>query len=406
MIIHLKDLPEKRNYIILKRKFMKIILKILEDKKYPWKIRNKIKNGKISIKKLKNIFKKENISLKKIENNVYWIGGNNSKGLSNPRSPINFATRSGARFIAAIINDGTLTKEGKNSHGRLMYDNFDKSQRESIIKDYLNIFGGNKNEIAFRNTEKKKYLEFSSITRDIVELVIKAKGPKCESNLLMPEFILKNKETMLGWVEQTIADEGEVKYNPKKYRRAIAWRRSLDITNSIKHNINKETSIRQLPKKIQILVENQKCNLIEYEKKILDSLGINYLIFNLGIYPTTKNKIRTKWQILIQKRENLLKLRKLITIPSKEKNKKFSQAVKSYIRYKEIPNIRKTILKLGRGNKNFTAKDFKRRMNYKNIGNTYKWLKIFEKQGLIKKIKESKYGQGRYRRSAEYKLIF
>ena len=189
MMIHFWSLPKNRNYIILKEEFKKKIIKKLKNKGYPWKIINKIENKKISIQKIKGISKKENIPLSLIEENIIWIGGNNSKGLSNPGFPINFSSREGARFIAAIINDGTLTKESKNSHGRLMYDNFDETLRDSVIQDYLKIFGGKKNEIAFRNTEKKKYLEFSSVIRDIVELVIKDKGPKCESNLNIPNFI-------------------------------------------------------------------------------------------------------------------------------------------------------------------------------------------------------------------------
>ena len=83
MIIHFWDLPESRNYIILKEKFKEEILKILEDKKYLFKIINKIKNGKISIIKLKIISKKECIPLDLIEQNIIWIGGNNSKGIPN-----------------------------------------------------------------------------------------------------------------------------------------------------------------------------------------------------------------------------------------------------------------------------------------------------------------------------------
>ncbi len=405
MKIHFWELPEKRNYISFKKKTKERLLKILEEKKYPWKIRNKIKNGKISIEKLKKISKKEKILPNELEKNILWIGGNNSKGLSNPKFPITFSTRNGARFIAAIINDGTLTKEGKESHGRLMYDNFDESQRESLIKDYLIIFGGNKEEIAFRNTEKKKYLEFSSVIRDLIELVIRDKGAKCEINIQMPKFVLNDKATMLGWIEQTIADEGEVKFFPEKYRRAIVWRRSLDITSNINKKIKKGISIRKLPKKVQDLVEKQVCNLIESEKKILEMLEIEYTIFNLGIYPTTKRKIRTRFQINIEKRENLIKLRKIIKIPSVKKDKKFTKAIKSYKRYMEIPKIKKTLLKLGREKTIFTAKDLKIKMNYKNMGNTYKWLEKFEKQRLIKKIRKSSYGKGGYKKPAEYKLL-
>ncbi|MDD5192528.1 MAG: hypothetical protein PHH54_03905 [Candidatus Nanoarchaeia archaeon] len=410
MIIHFWSLPENRNYITLKEELKKKIIKELKNKKYSWKLINRMENKKISIQKIKAISKKEDFSLSLIEENILWIGGNNSRGLSNPKFPINFRTRNGARFIAAIVNDGTLTKESKNGHGKLMYDNFDESLRNSVMQDYMTIFGGNKNEIAFRNTEKKKYLEFSSVIRDIVELVIKDKGPKCESNILLPSFILKDKETMAGWIEQTIADEGEVKHYPTKsyadrYRRAIIWRRSLDVTNTFNKKINKTIAFGKLSLSTQKILLKLRCNLIESEKEILRLMGVNYSLYNLGIYPTIKNKIRTRWQIGITKRENLLKLRKLIKIPSVSKDKKFKAIVKEFVRYKEPLKIKEAILNLGENGKLFTSLDLVRKMNYKQTNTAIKWIKTFEKQNLIRKAKESSYGNGKYRQPAVYELI-
>ena len=44
-------------------------------------------------------------------------------------------------------------------------------------------------------------------------------------------------------------------------------------------------------------------------------------------------------------------------------------------------------------------------MNYKQTNTAIKWIKIFEKEGLIKKIKESSYGNGKYRTPSQYMLI-
>jgi len=405
MIIHFWELPEKRTYILLKRKFRNKILKILENKNYPFKISDKIKNGKISVHKLKKISKDENISLENIEKNILWIGGNNSRGLTNTKFPINFLSKNAARFIAAIINDGTLTKENSNSYGRLMYDNFDESLRNSVLNDSLIVFGGKSDEIAFRNTEKKKYLEFSSIVRDIVELVLKYKGPKCESNLKIPEFVFKNKDLISGWIEQTIADEGEVKYYPNTYRRAIIWRRSLDVSNLFREKVEKDIPLRKLPERIQKLLQNQECYLISGEEKMLNFLGVKYQKYNLGVYPTVKNKIRTRWQISITKRENLLKLRSLIKIPSNLKDKKFTSFTKEFVRFKEPLKVRDTAIKLGKKQNSFTSFDLKKKMDYKTTNTANKWINLFEKQGLIKKIKESSYGGGNYRSPAKYKII-
>jgi len=43
-------------------------------------------------------------------------------------------------------------------------------------------------------------------------------------------------------------------------------------------------------------------------------------------------------------------------------------------------------------------------MDYKETNTSIKWLKLFEKEGLIKKIKESSYGGGSYRKPAEYEI--
>jgi len=410
MIIHFWQLPKKRTYIILKEKFKRRVIKVLDKKKYPWKTKNKIINGKISIQKINPIAKKEKIPLLEIEKSIIWIGGNRSKGLSHPKFPISFNTREGSRFIAAIINDGCLTKKEEKGYGRLMYDNFDSSIRESVISDYLKIFGGKKEEIAFRNSEKKKYLEFSSVIRDITELVIKDKGAKCESNILLPLFILKNKEAMTGWIEQTIADEGEVKHYPTKnyadkYRRAIVWRRSLDVSSLFNKRIEKDTPLRRLPQEIQEALQKQECNLINSEEKILRLLGIEYTLYNLGIYPTVKHKVRTRWQISITKRENLLKLRNLIKIPSNSKDEKFTEMMGGFIRYKELLEVKEAIKKIGKRKNSFTSIDLKKKMNYKETNTAIKWLKIFENRGLLKKIRESSYGGGKYRQPAAYSLI-
>ncbi|MCD6476782.1 MAG: hypothetical protein J7K26_01270 [Candidatus Aenigmarchaeota archaeon] len=405
MLIHFWDLPEKRNYVLFNKKFNKKIIKILKDRKYEYKMLDRFKNRKIKIRTIKKLSSELNIDLRNFEKNISWIGGLNSKGLSNPRLPFNFSNRNGARFISAIVNDGCLTRKGKNGYCRLMYDNFDKTIRRSVINDYLSIFGGQRKEIAFRNYDKKKYLEFTSVIRDVLELILKKKGPKTETNIAIPNFVFKDKENMLGWLEQTIADEAEIKYYPNKYRRSIVWRRSFDVTNIFNEKIKTTIPLRRLSSKLQKLVQEQKCNLIEGERKILETINLSYRIYNLGVYPTTKNKIRTKWQISITRRENLLKLRKMIKIPSKEKDKIFSNMCKEFRRYKEPLKIKQTIVNLGKNKRTFTAIDLKLKMRYKNISTTYKWLNKFEKEGLIKKIKLSTYGKGHYRKPAKYKLI-
>src|SRR3989338_2863899 len=126
-MIHFWELPENRNYILLKEDFKNNIIENLKDKNLLNRQFRKIKNQKIRIKTIKNIVNLLNLDLDLVERNIVWIGGSNSKGLHNPILPINIKGRAFARFIAGIMNDGCLTKENKNSYGRLMYDNFDKT---------------------------------------------------------------------------------------------------------------------------------------------------------------------------------------------------------------------------------------------------------------------------------------
>jgi hypothetical protein len=405
MIIHFWELPERRNYILLKEKFKIKVMKKIRADNYPWKFRSRVERNKISILKIKKIAEEQKIPLEEFEKNMCWIGGNNSKGISNPNFPINLKTKNAVRFIAAIVNDGTLTKESEGSKGRLMYDNYDKSLRDSIMKDYLQTFGGKPNEVAFRCTEKKKYFEFCSVARDIMEIILQAKGPKCETNLSIPRFILEDNSLASAWIEQTIADEGEVKYFPQRFRRAIVWRRSIDVTEVYDWKISKDTSIRKLPKNLQEIIEKQRCELISQEEILLDNLGITYRLYNIGIYLTSKNKIRARWQIGITKRENLLKLRKLIKIPAKEKEDKFTLMTQGFKRFKEPLKIKKAIISLGKKKNEFTSIDLKIKMNYKKLNCANKWINHFQKEGLIKKVQDSYYGGKSPRNPAKYSLI-
>ena len=177
--------------------------------------------------------------------------------------------------------------------------------RKSVKRDALFVFGGNKHTIKEWIKEKDQYLSFPSVIRDTLLLITKFKGSKSENNPPIPLFILENKDLMYGWIEQTIADEGHVKYYPKKYRREIIWRRSF----------NKNLDI---------------CKLNRDETKILDKLGCYYTLNNIGDYKTKKGVEKIRLQIRISRRRNLSKLREIIVIPHKHKNEVFTEMIKSY----------------------------------------------------------------------------
>ena len=227
-----------------------------------------------------------------IEKNIIWIGNRNSHGVINPKLQFNFSSRAGARFMAAICNDGWI------SDG-VYYSNKDPALRQSVIRDTLQIFGGNEKTVREWIKIKDQYLSFPSIIRDTMLIHTKFKGIKSENNPSIPSFISKDTELICGWIEQTIADEGCVKYYPKEYRREIIWTRSID------------SRIKEF-------------KLHEEEKRFLKKLGIVFTVYIMGRYNTIRNIPKVRLGIRISRKENLLKLRKLITIPGSKKNELLS----------------------------------------------------------------------------------
>ena len=75
-----------------------------------------------------------------IEKNIKWIGYFNSQGIINPKLPFNFCSRGGARFLAAICNEGWISDA-------MYYSNSKSESRESVKNDALKEFGGNNQAI-------------------------------------------------------------------------------------------------------------------------------------------------------------------------------------------------------------------------------------------------------------------
>lgn len=377
-IIHFWDLPNKL-YVILDSKFkdrlMKEFMKVLRTKYNANKvtgiqretISNIINKTKPTIRidylfKIIEVIGKEKFNLSNVEKNIRWIGDFKSQGIVNPKLPFNFNSREGARFLAAICNDGGI------SHNAY-YCNEDKDLRESVKKDTLTIFGGDYDVIAERIKGNDHFLQFTSIIRDVLILMTGFKGIKSENNPSIPSFILNNEELICGWIEQTIADEGCVKYYPQTYRREIVWKRAY------KSDLN-------------------DYKLTANEIKMLDRIGINYDIYNVGNYKTTRGINKSTMLIRIAGRENLLKLRKLIKIPHKKKDKTFTDITNGFVRYKEPLRIKEVIIRICKEKGHVTSPDLKYELNYKNIETAYKWLKFYSKNELLSCIKEYAYSKG------------
>ncbi len=311
-IIHFWNLSNKIHVVLdsnFKDKLMKEFMKITKTKYNANKltgikritISNFINKEKCKIRidfllKIIEIINKKEFNLNNIEKNIRWVGDFRSHGIINPKLPFNFNSRKGARFLAAICNEGWI------SDG-MYYSNSKNGSRKSVKNDALKVFGGNNQTIRDWIKEKDQYLSFPSIMRDIVNILTDFKGIKSERNPNIPFFILKDKDLMRGWVEQTIGDEGHVKYYPDSFRREVIWRRSCDSKFS-------------------------KCNLISDELKILTKLGIKFDLKNIGSYYTKKNKKKFRSQIRISRKENLKRLANL-KIPDSFKNRLLLKMLRS-----------------------------------------------------------------------------
>ncbi|MBU1198781.1 MAG: helix-turn-helix transcriptional regulator [Nanoarchaeota archaeon] len=386
MKVHINQLPVKRNYVFLNENYYDSLFnkifetcfsianasRLLDISKSALGRFSRKENKRIRIDFLLKISDFLNIPLEEIENKIVWIGNNQSHGIINPNLPFNFNSRAGARFLAAICNEGWISDGA-------YYSNSSKELRYSVKNDALSVFGGDNDTIREWIKEKDQYLAFPSIIRDVLILITKFKGVKSVNNPPVPSFILENKKLIFGWIEQTIADEGHVKYYDDKYRREIIWRRSFN------KNLN-------------------ECKLNTDERKMLDKIGISYDVKNIGTYKTKKGIEKIRLQIRLSKRKNLLKLRKQILIPCNRKNKTLTKMMRGFVRYKEPLKVKDAINQLCKDRGFVTSIMLKREMNYKNTTTACVWLKKYLNKGFIK-IMEPGYYHSRGRRiAAKYTL--
>ncbi len=312
------------------------------------------------------------LDLEGAQRNIMWIGHFNSKGIINPKLPFNFNSRKGARFLAAICNEGWI------SDGTY-YSNSSQELRDSVKKDALSVFGGDKNTIKEWIRENDRYLAFPSVMRDALMLITKFKGVKSENNPPVPEFILKDKNLICGWIEQTIADEGHVKYHKKLYRREINWKRSF--SESLDSYI-----------------------ISEAERQMLTKIGIRHNMYNTERYKTKKGKKKIRIRINITERRNLIRLRRIIFIPIKRKEELLTNMTKGFVRYKEPLRIKEAIIRICKKRGYVTSTELKEDRRYKETGTAIKWLKFYQKKGVIMRSKDYSYGIHRGRIPARYSI--
>lgn len=127
---------------------------------------------------------------------------------------------------------------------------------------------------------------------------------------------------------------------------------------------------------------------------MLDKIGIEYDLKNIGTYKTKKGIEKIKLQIRLAKRKNLFKLRKLIRIPCKRKDDMLTLMMGGFVRYKEPLVIKDQIIYICKERGYITSSDLRKEMNYKRVNTAITWIKFYLNQGVLKCVEESHYAKG------------
>ncbi|MFH1064826.1 MAG: LAGLIDADG family homing endonuclease [Candidatus Woesearchaeota archaeon] len=223
-------------------------------------------------------------------------------GIKRPNFPINFATESGVRFIAAIMGDGEL-----NSQLNVRYNNQDESLINIVLNSARDIFGGVDTKLYYR-TDKTYQLHFPKIVGILVSLLGIKSGYKSKTNYGIPTFIFNlNKRLRAVFIRQFFNDEGNVRLKDRR----------LQVKQTCLIKVSKQRA-RKNPLKYthRSLVDLQK---------LLASLGIDSKI-SLGAHRGD----RADWELSIYRIENLKRFRKLIDFDVEHKRELLDLAIKSY----------------------------------------------------------------------------
>jgi len=287
---------------------------------------------------------------------------------------INFNTKNGVRFIAALLGDGCLDKRL-----RIFYANSNPDLINGFIKDVKTIFGNN---VIYHireksNNPKLKLVELPSRYGKIVVKIGLKGGSKIENNTRIPCYIFNlSKRKRIEFLSQIIDDEGIISF-PSRH---IA---------------------------IHMATENKnKPNLVLDIKELLKSVGIESSIYKEKEYTSLKGPNRKMWKIEIHSFKQLEEIYRNFSLRHKEKLQRLKILIdsKKQIQYpkkkfKEI--ITKSMKKIEVEKGYFTSKDLSSDIN-RSLGHSRNVTRKFFKQGLIKKVKS--YKSGNIHSFAKYKV--
>lgn len=293
-----------------------------------------------------------------ISEQIIWIGHSNSQGISNPKLPFDLRSRAGVRLVAGICNEGWISEA-------CCYSNSNQQQRESIQNDALQVFGGKREQFVIHESESDTFIRFPAVVKEIFLVLTAFQGKKSVNNPSIPQFVFTQKNFLLGWLEQTLADEGTIKYYPKKHRREVWWKRAF-------------------------LESLDYYALHEDECRILDELGLKYSSYASWTYDSLDGK-KVHAQIRIVGRESILFLCKHLRIPLQRKQELLSRMAFSYERYKERIHIWSCIGRIAQTSEYISAKELQQKMKYSCVSTARKWLRHYYQEGCLRRLEQGVY---------------
>ncbi len=395
--LHLLDLPKSKTYILLNKRYKKVLFdnlfkhfsnsnkagKFLEIKGYNikgWKN----KDGYVPLEamiKISAFLRKQGhkFSPDNIENKIVaYKYGEQGRPILNPKFPINFESEEGAILVAALLCDG-----GINKNGYPLYNNSEHCMRKRVVDSINKLVGKIHTDPSKPN--KNNCLFFPKILKSIVVSGLNMQiGDKVINNPQIPEIFLKTKkkEIIGAFLNQAFSDDGTAYISGVHKQGALAYGESTDISKYSKE-------LRKAIKKERLT--DYASNLVKGCKILLEKLGIKvngpYLKQE---YTRKKGGIKRtihSWSIQIQGRENIKKYQKLIGFSIERKNKRVREILSNY---KEVDygtsfkDAWKNVLELERKNKKITPKTFmeKRKCTQEYARFLIKWLR---KKGIIKR---------------------
>lgn len=372
-IVRLKELPEREVFIKFESNFLSRINTILtktysipklaEVTAVSHRILARCLSGESHMRfdVLNKLLPLCELDLKEAKKHIVYLRGKTGFKIYNPNIPFNFRTKAGVRFIAALLGDGCLAKNHVVS-----YANSDNDLIIGFLDDFKELFGGvefnSRQNVAGSNVQ---VISLPPLCGKIVCLVGLQAGPKVVTNPTIPKFIFNLDNNLISeFLAQIIDDEGSVSIPSRHIRIKFA------------------------------VEEIHSCsNLIEDIKLLFSKLGIDYTIYQIGRYPSSRGHARKQWQIEVHSFKQLERLYNMLDLRHKPKKRKLKKLIlsKKVTHYpkRKCLSIYLTIMEaIERDKGYFTSLDLSCATG-RSLGTCQNLLPQLVRRGYVKRIKSS-----------------